>query len=103
MVFQNASAALCQDFRVFVLWKFGCTAISLFALVSRVEPNYCTMALKVLVIGAGAGGLVTLKTLLEASERDPLHPISPLLVEAEEGLGGTFRVSDHRRKYEHCS
>ena len=63
-----------------------------FALVSRVEP-ICTMALKVLVIGAGAGGLVTLKTLLEASERDPLHPISPLLVEAEEDLGGTFKAS----------
>ena len=51
------------------------------------------MALKVLVIGGGAGGLVTLKTLLEASERDPLHPLDPLLVEAEGEIGGTFKVS----------
>lgn len=50
------------------------------------------MGLRVLVIGAGAGGLVTLKTLLEASERDPSHPLDPLLVEAEEELGGTFKA-----------
>lgn len=46
---------------------------------------------KVLVIGAGAGGLVTLKTLLDASRQDPNHPLDPLLVEAEEEIGGTFR------------
>lgn len=46
---------------------------------------------KVLVIGAGAGGLVTLKTLLDASKQDPDHPLDPLLVEAEEEIGGTFR------------
>lgn len=50
------------------------------------------MALKVLVIGGGAGGLVTLKTLLEASERCPAQQLDPLLVEAEAEIGGTFKV-----------
>lgn len=48
---------------------------------------------KVLVIGAGAGGLVTLKTLLDASQQDPTHPLDPLLVEAEAEIGGTFRCA----------
>jgi dimethylaniline monooxygenase (N-oxide forming) len=49
---------------------------------------------KVLVIGAGAGGLVTLKTILEASQQDPKHPLDPILVEAEDEIGGTFRYED---------
>lgn len=46
---------------------------------------------KVLIIGAGPGGLVTLKTLLDASKRYPSRPLDPLLVEAEDDIGGTFR------------
>jgi cation diffusion facilitator CzcD-associated flavoprotein CzcO len=47
---------------------------------------------RVLVIGAGAAGLVTLKTLLEASQIDAKHPLDAILVEAESQIGGTFRL-----------
>lgn len=52
-----------------------------------------TKSKKVLVIGAGAGGLVTLKTILDASQRDPKQPLEPILVEAEAEIGGTFRYA----------
>ena len=53
---------------------------------------------RVLVIGAGPGGLVTLKTLLEASGADQTRPLDPLLVEAEDQIGGTFLY----RRYENA-
>ncbi|KAF2471792.1 dimethylaniline monooxygenase [Lindgomyces ingoldianus] len=53
-------------------------------------------AMRVAVIGAGPGGLVTLKTLLEAST--PERPIEVCLFEAEEDIGGTFQY----RSYENA-
>ncbi|KAF2179262.1 dimethylaniline monooxygenase [Zopfia rhizophila CBS 207.26] len=53
-------------------------------------------AMKIAVIGAGPGGLVTLKTLLEAST--PGRPIEVCLFEAEEDIGGTFQF----RAYENA-
>lgn len=55
-------------------------------------------AKKVLVIGGGAGGLVTLKTILDASRSDPEHPLDPILIEAEAKIGGTFLY----RRYENA-
>ncbi|KAF2130405.1 dimethylaniline monooxygenase [Dothidotthia symphoricarpi CBS 119687] len=52
--------------------------------------------MRVAVIGAGPGGLATLKTLLEAST--PERPIEAFLFEAEEKIGGTF----HYRAYENA-
>jgi len=54
------------------------------------------MARNILIVGAGPGGLTTLKTCLEASNNDPAHPLDPILVEAESEIGGTFRY----RRYE---
>jgi len=45
---------------------------------------------RVLVVGGGAGGLVTLKTLLDASRQDPDNALEPILVEREARIGGTF-------------
>ncbi|KAI8935412.1 hypothetical protein NX059_007992 [Plenodomus lindquistii] len=53
-------------------------------------------AMRVAVIGAGPGGLVTLKTLLEAST--PERPIEAVLFEAEDDVGGTF----HYRSYQNA-
>ena len=47
--------------------------------------------MRVAVIGAGPGGLVTLKYLLEASQRFGVAPIEVKLFEAQDGIGGTFR------------
>ncbi|KAJ4295253.1 hypothetical protein N0V90_007264 [Kalmusia sp. IMI 367209] len=52
--------------------------------------------MRVAVIGAGPGGLVTLKTLLEAST--PERPIEVYLLEAENDIGGTFQY----RSYENA-
>src|SRR6266536_3877396 len=52
--------------------------------------------IRVAVIGAGPGGLVTLKTLLENST--PSQPIEATLFEAESHIGGTF----HYRSYENA-
>ncbi|PSN61072.1 dimethylaniline monooxygenase [Corynespora cassiicola Philippines] len=52
--------------------------------------------LRVAVIGAGPAGLVTLKTLLQASTPD--HPIEVCLFEAEDDIGGTFQY----RSYENA-
>ncbi|KAH7383386.1 dimethylaniline monooxygenase [Pyrenochaeta sp. MPI-SDFR-AT-0127] len=52
--------------------------------------------MRIAVIGAGPGGLTTLKTLLEAST--PARPIEAVLFEAEEKIGGTFQY----RAYENA-
>jgi dimethylaniline monooxygenase (N-oxide forming) len=52
--------------------------------------------MRIAVIGAGPGGLTTLKTLLEAST--PENPIEVCLFEAEEDIGGTFQY----RSYENA-
>ncbi|KAH7135717.1 dimethylaniline monooxygenase [Dendryphion nanum] len=52
--------------------------------------------IRIAVIGAGPGGLVTLKTLLEAST--PEQPIEAYLFEAENDIGGTFQY----RSYENA-
>ncbi|KAK5993834.1 Monooxygenase PC-14 [Cladobotryum mycophilum] len=53
-------------------------------------------AIRVAIIGAGPGGLATLKTLLEASS--PERPIECCLFEAENDIGGTFQF----RSYENA-
>lgn len=47
--------------------------------------------MRVAVIGAGPGGLVTLKYLLEAHKYFPVEPIEARCFEAESDIGGTFR------------
>ncbi|OCT52237.1 Dimethylaniline monooxygenase [Cladophialophora carrionii] len=47
--------------------------------------------MRVAIIGAGPGGLVTLKYLLEASQRFHVAPIEAKIFEAQDGIGGTFR------------
>ncbi|KAJ5798552.1 Monooxygenase [Penicillium pulvis] len=54
------------------------------------------MTIRVAIIGAGPGGLVTLKTLLEASTPD--QQIEAYLFEAESDVGGTFNY----RSYENA-
>lgn len=53
-------------------------------------------AMRIAVIGAGPGGLATLKTLLEAST--PQRRIEAVLFEAEDNVGGTFKY----RSYENA-
>ncbi|KAL1715056.1 hypothetical protein EV715DRAFT_208317 [Schizophyllum commune] len=55
------------------------------------------MAQTVVIIGGGPSGLVTLKTLLE--NRTEEHPFSPILLEQEDDIGGTFRY----RSYENSN
>ena len=55
-------------------------------------------AKRVIVVGAGPGGVVTLKTLLDASSADRGRPLEPLLFEAEDQIGGTFLY----RQYENA-
>ncbi|KAF2841817.1 dimethylaniline monooxygenase [Patellaria atrata CBS 101060] len=52
--------------------------------------------IRVAIIGAGPAGLVTLKTILEASTSE--RPIEACLFEAEDGIGGTFNY----RSYENA-
>ncbi|KAK4998303.1 hypothetical protein LTR66_002449 [Elasticomyces elasticus] len=52
--------------------------------------------IKVAIVGAGPGGLATLKTLLAAST--PERPVEACLFEAEEEIGGTFKY----RSYENA-
>lgn len=51
--------------------------------------------LKVAIVGGGPSGLVTLKTLLELSDRhDDVH-VEVSLFEAEDAVGGTFRYRSY--------
>ena len=45
--------------------------------------------MRVAIIGAGPGGLVLCKSLLEATDRD--FPFDPIIFEQEDDIGGTFR------------
>jgi dimethylaniline monooxygenase (N-oxide forming) len=47
--------------------------------------------MRVAIIGAGPGGLVTLKYLLEAQKRFNIETIEARLFEAQDAVGGTFR------------
>ena len=49
--------------------------------------------MKVVVIGAGPGGLVTCKTLLESATSE--FPFDPVVLEQEDGVGGTFRYRSY--------
>ncbi|THH23153.1 hypothetical protein EUX98_g8029 [Antrodiella citrinella] len=53
--------------------------------------------MKVVIIGAGPGGLVMCKTLLEAATDE--FPFDPIVLEQEDGIGGTFRY----RSYENAN
>jgi dimethylaniline monooxygenase (N-oxide forming) len=45
--------------------------------------------MKVVIIGAGPSGLVTCKTLLDQASAE--YPFDPVVLEQEDGLGGTFK------------
>ncbi|OAL33326.1 hypothetical protein AYO20_07337 [Fonsecaea nubica] len=47
--------------------------------------------MRVAIIGAGPGGLVTLKYLLQANKDFPIEPIEARLFETKDDIGGTFR------------
>ena len=49
--------------------------------------------MKVVIIGAGPGGLVTCKTLLESATSE--FPFDPVVLEQEDGVGGTFRYRSY--------
>lgn len=49
--------------------------------------------MKVVIIGAGPSGLVTCKSLLEASNVD--YPFEPIILEQESEIGGTFRYRSY--------
>lgn len=49
--------------------------------------------MKVVIVGAGPAGLVTCKSMLEASEVD--FPFDPIILEQEEEIGGTFRYRSY--------
>ncbi|KAF8334136.1 uncharacterized protein EI90DRAFT_3145067 [Cantharellus anzutake] len=53
--------------------------------------------MKVVVIGAGPSGLVVTKTLLQEASED--FPFDPIILEAEDDIGGTFR----HRSYENAT
>ncbi|KAF9049230.1 FAD/NAD-P-binding domain-containing protein [Hymenopellis radicata] len=53
--------------------------------------------MKVVVIGAGAAGLVACKSLLEYADSD--FPFDPVVLEQEDAIGGTFRY----RTYENAT
>ena len=46
--------------------------------------------MKVVIIGAGPSGLVTLKYLLEAQESLRCEPVEPILFDYQSSIGGTF-------------
>jgi dimethylaniline monooxygenase (N-oxide forming) len=49
--------------------------------------------MKVAIIGAGPSGLVACKSLLEAASSD--FPFDPIILEQENGIGGTFRYRSY--------
>ncbi|KAH8812272.1 hypothetical protein F5884DRAFT_820216 [Xylogone sp. PMI_703] len=51
--------------------------------------------MKVAIIGGGAGGLVTLKYLIQARKFLPTKPIEVRLFEAQDDIGGTFRYRSY--------
>ncbi|KAJ3516723.1 hypothetical protein NLJ89_g948 [Agrocybe chaxingu] len=51
------------------------------------------LAMKVIIIGAGPSGLVTCKSLLEATDKEFLF--DPIVLEQEESIGGTFRYRSY--------
>ena len=51
--------------------------------------------MRVAIIGAGPGGLVTLKYLLQASENFDVEPIEARIFESKDGIGGTFRYRSY--------
>ncbi|KAJ5263639.1 Monooxygenase [Penicillium angulare] len=63
-------------------------------LILHTTPATAQMTIKVAIIGAGPGGLVTLKTLLEAST--PEQQIEAYLFEAESDVGGTFNYRSYQ-------
>ena len=50
--------------------------------------------MKAAIIGAGPAGLVTCKTLVEASS--PELPFDPVIFEQEEDVGGTFQYRSYQ-------
>jgi dimethylaniline monooxygenase (N-oxide forming) len=49
--------------------------------------------MKVVIVGAGAAGLVTCKSLLEAATAT--FPFDPIILEQENDIGGTFRYRSY--------
>ena len=49
--------------------------------------------MKVVIVGAGPGGLVACKTLIEAAT--DAFPFDPVVLEQEDGVGGTFRYRSY--------
>lgn len=45
------------------------------------------------VVGAGASGLVACKSLLEAASPD--YPFDPIVLEQEDDIGGTFKYRSY--------
>jgi cation diffusion facilitator CzcD-associated flavoprotein CzcO len=45
--------------------------------------------MKVVIIGAGPSGLVVCKTLLQEFSEE--YPFDPIVLEAEDDIGGTFQ------------
>jgi len=56
-------------------------------------PRLSSTFMKVVIIGAGPSGLVTCKSLLEASNAD--YPFEPIILEQEDEIGGTFRYRSY--------
>ena len=49
--------------------------------------------MKVVVVGAGPSGLVTCKSLLDATNEN--FPFDPIVLEQESEIGGTFRYRSY--------
>ncbi|PWN48556.1 FAD/NAD(P)-binding domain-containing protein [Violaceomyces palustris] len=54
-----------------------------------------TTTIKLAIVGAGPSGLVTAKTLLEASDKDPSFKPEITIFESEDRVGGTFRYRSY--------
>lgn len=51
--------------------------------------------MRVAIIGAGPGGLLTLKYLLEAKQKFNIESIEAKIFEAQDAVGGTFRYRSY--------
>lgn len=49
--------------------------------------------MKVVIVGAGASGLVTCKSLLESASPD--YPFDPIILEENTDIGGTFKYRSY--------